>query len=153
MNQTTAQTTTAATKQDAIRALPTVRGFIGADQIEVIGRNCRGEERAFFFQMLADLAERINAMPKTHETDGQGAEAIAHLHYFTPSMDWYITEKDAGSLDDTPEDFQSQAFGVANLGYGPELGYISIRELLDNGAELDLYWHPRALAKIDGATK
>jgi hypothetical protein len=35
---------------------------------------------------------------------------------------------------------QMQAFGIADLGMGAELGYISIPELLENGAELDLYF-------------
>ena len=33
-----------------------------------------------------------------------------------------------------------QAFGIADLGMGCELGYISIPELLENGAEFDCYF-------------
>jgi hypothetical protein len=33
-------------------------------------------------------------------------------------------------------------------GYEPELGYISIEELLENGAELDLHWTPKPFSKI-----
>ena len=43
---------------------------------------------------------------------------------------------------------QRQAFGLANLGYGGELGYISIDEITRAGAELDLYWTPKALQKV-----
>jgi len=57
-------------------------------------------------------------------------------------MDWYITEKDMG-------DEQIQAFGLADLGMGfPELGYISIEELVENGVELDLHWTPKTLAEV-----
>jgi hypothetical protein len=30
----------------------------------------------------------------------------------------------------------------------PELGYISIEELVANGIELDLYWTPKTLAEV-----
>lgn len=43
---------------------------------------------------------------------------------------------------------QLQAFGLADLGYGGELGYISIVELLECGAELDLHWTPQTLAEV-----
>jgi hypothetical protein len=57
------------------------------------------------------------------------------LHYFTHGGDYWITERDMASE-------QLQAFGLADIGYGPELGYISIVELLENGAELDLHYSP-----------
>ena len=42
---------------------------------------------------------------------------------------------------------QLQAFGLADLGYGPEYGYISIEELLENGVELDFHYRPRTVAE------
>ena len=80
-------------------------------------------------------------MPRGYEQDGKGDSAIAYLHYFTGSCDWYITERDT-------TDEQHQAFGLADLGYGPELGYISVQELIENGAELDLYFEPKPLKEI-----
>ena len=62
-------------------------------------------------------------MHKVYEQGGKGDAAIVHLHYFTSSGDWYITERDTSVA-------QHQAFGSADLGYGPELGYISIAELI-----------------------
>ena len=92
-----------------------------------------------------EYGERIKAMPKTYEQDGLGDQAVAYLHYFSPAVDWYITEKDA----ETPEEpGQHQAFGLADLGHGAELGYISIVELLENDVELDLYFKPCKLAEI-----
>lgn len=85
-------------------------------------------------------------MPKTYEQDGKGLKAIAYLHYFTGNADWYITEKD---MSDPDEPGQLQAFGLANLGYGGELGYISIVELLKRGAELDYHFEPCPLDEID----
>ena len=53
-------------------------------------------------------------------------------------------EKDA----DPDHAGQVQAFGVADLGMGPEAGYISIPELLENGAELDLYFTPKRIGEL-----
>jgi hypothetical protein len=50
--------------------------------------------------------------------------------YFTGGCDWWIVEKDS----DPDHAGQAQAFGIADLGMGAELGYISIPELLENGA-------------------
>ncbi len=99
-----------------------------------------GEESEFFCDKLAELAETVNTMPKTGETDGQGGEAIVALHYFYGRFDWYITEKDM-------EDDQWQAFGYADMG-SPELGFINIEELTHNNVELDLNWKPRTLAEV-----
>ena len=124
-----------------------LRAFIGPAQLGAINGFCRGEEGDHFRALLAEFAARIAAMPKTYEQDGLGMEAVAHLHYFTGGGDWYITEKDS----DPDGAGQVQAFGSANLGYGAELGYISIEELLDAGAELDLYFTPRPLSSITKA--
>ena len=43
---------------------------------------------------------------------------------------------------------QVQAFGIADLGMGRELGYISIPELLENGAEIDLYFKPQPIGDL-----
>jgi hypothetical protein len=115
--------------------------FIGSTQLDVINLLCQGEERQFYYDKLVELANIVETMPVTYQTDGQGDQAIIQLHYFTPSADFYITERDC-------EDKQLQAFGKADLGYGAELGYISIVEILRNGAELDLHWQPKKLCVI-----
>ena len=127
---------------DVIKAVRTVKDYVSDSQLEAMGDGVRGEEGEFFKTLFVKLAETITNMPVTYKTDGQGDEAIVHLHYFRGNMDWYITEKDVG-------DEQIQAFGLADLGMGhPELGYISIEELVDNGIELDLYWTPKTLAEL-----
>jgi hypothetical protein len=85
-------------------------------------------------------------MPATYATESQGRAAIAHLHYFLGGADWWIIEKDS----DPDNAGQVQAFGIADLGMGPELGYISIPELLEVGAELDFYHTPKTVAEILG---
>lgn len=123
----------------ATAAFRILRPFIGSAQIEAMADVCRGEERRYMFSKLSELLDTIATMPKTFETDGQGDAAIVRLHYFVGGCDWYITERDM--LDE-----QRQAFGLADLGMGyPELGYISIAEIIGNGGELDLHWSARAL--------
>lgn len=114
--------------------------FINPSELEVIGNACRGEEGEFFKSKLVELAELIGSMPVTYETDGMGDKAVAWLHYFTPAGDFYITERDV-------EEEQQQAFGLACI-YEDELGYINIVELVEAGAELDLYWTPKTLGQV-----
>lgn len=131
-----------ATKMQAATAINQMRGFIGTSQLQAIGQLCQGEERQFFFNKMVEMANMITSMPVTYETDGQGDQAVVQLHYFTQGCDWYITERDM-------ETEQLQAFGMADLGYGGELGYISIVELLECGAELDMHWKPKTLAQVN----
>ncbi len=125
----------------AVEHVKTLRPFISQTQLSVIGDGCRGEERDFFFDKLDEYAKRVSTMPKVYEQDGKGDQAIVYLHYFGGSCDFYITERDT-----TTE--QIQAFGLADLGYGGELGYISIEEITEAGIELDLHFTPRPLAEV-----
>jgi hypothetical protein len=129
----------------AFTAVNSIKGFISPQQLAVIRAYCHGEEGQFFIDKLCEFSERIETMPKTYEQDGKGRQAIAYLHYFMGSADWYITERDA----DEDGEGQIQVFGEADLGYGPEMGYISIAELIEIGAELDLHFEPTTLSQID----
>jgi hypothetical protein len=118
--------------------------FINRNQLQVLRELTTGEESQHFVELAMKLKSTIAAMPKTYETDGQGDEATAHLHYFTGSSDWWITERDC-------EQEQYQAFGFACLNgwtEDAELGYISIQELIQCGAEIDLYWTPKTIGEI-----
>lgn len=131
-----------ANKLELAQHIPYLRRFVSTQQLSVLGDACYGEEREWFIDTLVELAERILAMPKTYEQDGKGDDAIVYLHYFKNNMDWYITEKDM-------EVEQIQAFGLADLGMDcAELGYISIEELTEYGAELDLHWTPKTLREV-----
>lgn len=116
-------------------------GFIGHSQqsamLEILG----GEESQYMLDKVSELSATIKAMPKTYEQDGLGDQAIVHLHYFKNACDWYITEKDM-------EAEQLQAFGLADLGYGGELGYISLQEITLLDVEIDLHWTPVTLAQV-----
>jgi hypothetical protein len=132
-------------KMEAIEAIKTVREYMPSSELNAIAHGCRTEEKQFFFDKLVEMAERINTMPVTYEQDGKGNKAIAYLHYFKGNQNWYITERDIGA----PGDFeQRQAFGLADLGYGAELGYVSIMDLCKAGIELDMHFTPRTLEEI-----
>ena len=124
-----------------LESLQALAPYMGRSQWHTLWKLCQqGEEQPHFRQMVQDWAARIAAMPRTYETDGQGLKAVAVLHYFTPAFDFYITEKDRSGGT-------QQAFGLA-IAPERELGYISIRQLVEAGAELDLYWVPKTLVEI-----
>lgn len=129
----------------AIKAKDLLKGklanFITTYQRAVILTMLPSEEGEYFVNKILKLNETIDAMPEPYQTDGMGEDAIVHLHYFLGSGHWYIIEKDSSEE-------QHQAFGLADLGYGGELGYISIQELIENEAELDMYWNPKTLKKV-----
>ena len=126
--------------------LALLRRFISPGQMRALHSCLQGEEKQFFISKLAELAEMIAAMPATYQQDGKGEEAMVYLHYFAGGQaNWYITEKDVETAD---EPGQHQAFGLADLGDGPELGYISIVELIRCGAEIDLYFTPCTLREL-----
>ena len=125
-----------------LAAMQQCRRFIGSQQIRVMQDACRSEEGEWFRAKFLELAALFDSMPKTYQQDGLGDQAIVHLHYFNPSADWYITERDSSAA-------QHQAFGLADLyGDGGELGYISILELIRAGVDFDLHWAPRTLAEV-----
>lgn len=124
--------------------LDTFRAFVGPVQRQAIYSAMQGEEGAWFRAKVRDLIVQFETMPKTYDQDGLGENAIAHLHYFTGACDWYITERDS----DPDGEGQIQAFGSANLGYGAELGYVSIAEIIRCHAEIDLHFKPCTLARL-----
>lgn len=128
----------------AAQAAPIIAPFISNAQAALFFDGMRGGEKNHFMQVVIDLADRIDVMALTDEQEGKGADAMVYLHYFRGGSSWFITEKDvAGNVD--------QAFGYTVLNGNDqcaELGYISIRELISHGVELDLYFTPRSLADI-----
>lgn len=129
---------------DYLHNIVVLNRFVSNDQWIALRDLVDGEEGEFFADKVIEYGNRITSMPHTYQTDGQGDEAICHLHYFKGACDWYIIEKDA-------EMPQHQAFGWCDLGMGfPELGYVSIEELKQVGAELDLHWDPKPLSEVKG---
>ena len=126
---------------DAVKAANYLKDFMPAVELKTMKDNLAGEESQFFIDKLVEMADLIKAMPKTYDQDNT-KDPLVTLHYFIGGCDWYIIEKDM-------EDEQHQAFGYADLGMGcPELGYISIIELLENNVELDLHFTPKKLSEV-----
>lgn len=124
-------------------ALAAIRPFVPVSQMKCLEDGIRwSEERAHFREKVLRLADTVASMPVTYAQSELGEDAVVHLHYFYGGCDWWITEKDVdGGVD--------QAFGLVDLGHGPELGYISIRELVRmRGLEVDLYWQPITLKAL-----
>lgn len=130
-------------RKKILQAIEAVRPFVPVMQMRCLVDGLRwGEERGFFREKILDLERVIESMPVTYAQDGLGDDAVIHLHYFYGGADWWITEKDMdGGID--------QAFGLVDLGHGPELGYISIREIVRMKAmDIDLYWKPISLREL-----
>lgn len=120
---------------------PIVHTFVPKHQLLLIDQLLGGEEGDFFLRRLQELTDIFTAMPVDGFTDGQGDDAIVHLHYFCGSFDWYIIEADTDVR-------QLCAFGYADMGC-PELGSISIAELVaTRGLELDFHFEPRPLREV-----
>jgi len=117
-----------------------LKDFVNGNQIIAIVNGINGEEKQFFIDKMSELKKIITEMPELYGQDGKGEEAIAYLHYFNSSFDWYITEKDI-------TDEQLQAFGLACM-QCKELGYISIQDVITHGGELDLHWTPKTLREV-----
>ena len=124
----------------------TLKPFMSIAQRMTLLRQLEGEEAEGIAEIVNRISETIQTMPKTYESKWQGTDALVYLHYFKGAYDSWIAERDM-----EPE--QLQAFGLASF-YGPEeaeLGYVCIAEILEAGAELDLYFDPHPISSITGA--
>jgi len=132
----------ATTENTAYHTINKLRNFLSRTQYLVLRELARGSEAKFFTERLSVIEATIEKMPVTYDQDGKGDAAIAHLHYFIGGSDFYIIEKDV-------EGEVEQATGYASINGGDfELGYISIREIVEAGAELDLHWTPAPISQV-----
>jgi len=125
------------------------RYFMPTGERRTLLANLSGEEGAGIADIVLAVAKTIDTMPQTYQTAGQGADAIAHLHYCGGAVDAWITERDMG--DESGDMSQLQAFGLITMTGNrsdAELGYISIAELIQHGIELDLYWQPKTIGEL-----
>jgi hypothetical protein len=130
--------------QTVKRRLFNVSEIIPGTQLRVVRKLMKGEEGAWFKAKVCEILAIADAMPRSYETDGQGERAMARLHYFAGGRDWWITELDS----DEDDEGQVQAFGMVDIGNGPECGYINLVEVCASNVELDLHWTPTTLAEI-----
>jgi hypothetical protein len=96
----------------------------------------------------------IKSLPPLGATDGQGDDAVAWVHWFTPSWDWWATEYDPETGD---------MYGYVH-GFDDEWGYFSLVELeeimrekplglIQGGIERDLHWTPKTIGEIKKSLK
>ncbi len=119
-----------------------LKKFISKQQLSSLEHILKSEERDYAKEKIDEIYTIVDTMPKTYETDGQGDKAVVYLHYFKSGIDFFVTEKDM-------EDEQLQAFGLVNMNGELELGYISIKEILELNFELDLNFVPKKLKEIN----
>lgn len=143
------------TRKELIRrgllALSDLKDFMGTRQMKTVAEIIRtGEESQWFVERMESLAAIVESMPKTYETDGQGDDAICHLHYFGGSYDGYLIEKDMEESAD-PAEAQWQAFGFVHWAHMPgdaDKGYICLPEIFKSNMELDFHFDPTPLREI-----
>lgn len=121
-----------------------LKHFINTSQLNTLHHlAATSEEAEYFVQKLQELEHLFESMPRVYEQEEKGDNAVIYLHYFRGNQDAWITERDT-------TDEQLQAFGLIDLGMGPEIGYIPIKTLIENNFELDLYWQPITLKELKG---
>lgn len=113
----------------------------------------RGEEGECIADLVLGAVRNIRATPLTYQTESvETKDKTLCLHYFMGGVDAWIIERDVGDSGDATapgagEGEQIQAYGkicLAGEGWdGAEWGYISIKEMIDCGVELDLYFDPK----------
>lgn len=126
-----------------------LKNYIGSSQRSVLSSNLRGEEGRYFADMLIGLQAKIDAMPVLYCQEDLDDAAVVHLHYFLGGIiDAWVTEKHDDETDPhDPQDYD-RAFGYRKVNGEAELGYMSIKEMIECGVELDLYWEPKTLKEV-----
>ena len=108
--------------------------------------NLRQGQDNLYLHVLARLADRWDQTPTTAQMHGATRSAIVRWHFTYGAADYWIIAKDSDSS-------QSHAYGLASISYvhaAPEPGYISLPDILTNGAQLDIYFEPLTVAEILG---
>lgn len=79
--------------QKAENQLKTYSQFFPKAQADVLQSLLASEESSYVCNLIDSIIQKIESMPSTYETEGQGENAFAILHYFGGACDFYITEK------------------------------------------------------------
>lgn len=124
--------------------LRTLKHFISINQLSVM------ISLKELVSKLNDIFNVINIMPKVYEQEElESKKRKFYLHYFTASSDFYISEKDTSN-----EQLQTYGFVCLNGDkQNAEFGYISIIEIINAGAEIDLHFKPCLQSVILNAYK
>lgn len=104
-----------------------------------IGSFLRGEEGEWYADKVIAVHKQYLDMPATYEQDGKGDDAIIGFHMFWGGVNIWVLERDKSGIPNVGYD---QCFGYTDLGYGPELGYVSLVEAAAASMDIDLHWEP-----------
>lgn len=141
-----------------------LRKYVPNNELRSLLEGTRGEEGAYFAELIQKTIEMIKNVPPLGSNEEIGLQAPVKLHYFGGGSDWWITELD-------PDDRIAFGFVCLNgMTDCAELGYISIEELLSVSfpveincigeaeaskrfmarceVELDLHWKEKPLGEI-----
>ena len=67
-----------------------LQNFISKPQYQILTNLAQNTDESLYFKdKLSDIKNTISTMPQTYETDEQGYDAIAYLHYFKSGADLY----------------------------------------------------------------
>jgi len=130
-----------------------LREFIPKQQASAIRSCMQGEEGKHFSDMLAGWVSKIKAMPLYYSQEKiPNDEKVVHLHYFSSSMDWYITEMDPEAF--TPDEDYPQGpgpnrvFGLSCMQCN-EWGPMSILEMCESTqVTFDEDWKAKTIGEI-----
>ena len=125
------------------RRIDALKSVIANLQILAIKEGLKGEESAYFHDLLSELEVTIQNCPTTYDTDGQGDEAKCVLHYFSGNSDFYVVGLDAYG----PPHIQAYGFAVLNRGH-PELGYFDLETLIRSNFELDFHYTQQTVGEV-----
>lgn len=135
-----------ATLAQALKVIPDLKPFISKQQLSAIRQFMTDEEVGqHYIDKVMEIYQTIASMPVTYQQESKGDDAIVYLHYFIGQCDFWISEKDKLG------DGTFQSYGLVSL-YGDvrsaEFGYVDLHDVIQNNAELDLYWKPKSFAQI-----
>jgi len=97
-------------------------------------------------------SQQFKQLVENSKTRKENARAI--VRFFGPGgQQWILTEAEVHKDEETGEVEDVICFGLCDMGFGcPELGYVSMRELIETGrkgwrfqVERDLYFTPKLL--------
>ena len=117
------------------------RRLLPRGEFLALAQTLKGEEGLEIAETIKKVWQTFEAMPSPYATQDE-IDPTAHLHYFVNGWDWWIIEKDIEE--------QEQVFGFVKSDLCPdgELGYISLPEITEAGAELDLYFTPAQVSQF-----
>lgn len=126
----------------AVAAIPTVNKFAPSRQMREIIAGTQGDERQKYLEILSDFGERIVRMPVSGEEVIPKEDEIAQLHYKSGLYNWYVTRKGP----ETPT--ENALVLITAPGIPESIGFMSVKDIINLGAELNLSFKPQRLSKI-----